>query len=183
MLLSWLGFFTAWVYLRFYRLSPSLSSSTTSGAGAQGGGDAIRGDASDTFAFAYFFPDAIHPPIAAISDAVYNALVALRVCTPFSAEDVDVGNEQAVARGEGGLPSLLNTGRGRGGGRREEAERRRALALRALNARLENVRPPPTAHTGNNPLSQTQYQPDGEIPQPQREETVGTTESEESNKP
>ena len=181
MLLSWIGFLTAWVYLRFYRLSPSLAASTAPGGGAQGG-DVIRGDASDTFAFAYFFPDAIHPLVAAISDAVYNALVALRICTPFSAEDVDVGNEQALARGEGGLPSLLNSGRARGGGRREEAERRRALALRALDARLQNVRPPPAAHTGNNPLSQTQYQPDGETPQPHGEEMVVPIESEEGNK-
>lgn len=183
MLLSWIGFFTAWTYLRFYRLSPSLSSASTGTNGAQGTGDAIRGDASDTFAFAYFFPDAIHPPIAMISDVVYNALVALRVCTPFSAEDVDVGNEQAMVRGEGGLPSLLNSGRGRGGGRREEAERRRALALRALDARLQNVRPPPAAHTGANPLSQTQYQPEGETPQPQREEMVVPIETDEANKP
>ena len=170
MLLSWIGFFTAWTYLRFYRISPSLSAAT----GQNGTGEVIRGDASDTFAFAYFFPDKIHGPVAAVSDAVYDALVAVRVCTPFSAEDVDISNEQAMARGEGGgLPSLLNTssGRGRGGGRREEAERRRALALRALDARLQNVRPPPAAHTGNNPLSQTQYQPDGEA-QLQREEMV-----------
>ena len=177
MMLSWLGFFTSWTYLRFYRISPSVSSAAT------GGSDAIRGDASDTFAFAYFFPDIIHPPIAAVSDAVYNALVALRVCTPFSAEDVDAGNEQAMARGEGGLPSLLNSSRGRGGGRREEAERRRALALRALDARLQQVRPPPAAHTGNNPLSQTEYQPDGESPQPRREEMVIPAATEDENKP
>ena len=179
LLLSWVGFVTSWTYLRFYRVSPSLSSSST---GGQAPGDVIRGDASDTFAFAYFFPDVIHAPVAAIADAIYNALVALRVCTPFSTEDVDASNEQASARGEGGLPSLLTSGRGRGGGRREEAERRRALALRALDARLQNVRPPPAAHTGNNPLTQTEYQPDVETTQPQREEMVVPIESDEGPK-
>ncbi len=145
MLLSWLGFFTAWTYLRFYRKSPALTSSST------GDGLTLRGDPSDTFAFACFFPDVVQPPVAAVGNAVYHSLVALRLCTPFSAEDVDAGNEQATARGEGGLPSLLNPGGrgGRGGGRREEAERRRALALRALDQRLQTtttVRPHPIAN-------------------------------------
>ena len=176
MMLSWIGFCASWTYLRFYRISPSLSTAVSSNHQ----GERIRGDASDTFAFAYFFPDAIHPFVAAISDAVYNALVALRVCTPFSAEETELSNEQAMARGDGGLPSLLNSTRpGRGGGRREEAERRRALALRALDARLQNVRPPPVAHTGNNTLSQAQYQPDGDT-HPQKEEMVVRIESEES---
>ena len=97
----------------------------------------IKGDASETFAFAYFWPDIVQPPIAAVSDGVYNALVRIRVITPFSAEDVETGNVQATARGEGGLPSLLNQGGRRGGGgKREEAERRRALALKALDQRL-----------------------------------------------
>ena len=72
-----------------------------------------------------------------MADSVYNALVALHVCTPFSAEDIESGNEQATARGEGGLPSLLEPGGRRGGGgKREEAERRRALALKVLDQRL-----------------------------------------------
>lgn len=96
-----------------------------------------KGDASETFAFAYFWPDVVQPPIAAVADGLYNAFVAIRVITPFSAEEVETGNVQATARGEGGLPSLLNQGGRRGGGgKREEAERRRALALKALDQRL-----------------------------------------------
>ncbi|KAI4205065.1 MAG: hypothetical protein LQ350_000692 [Teloschistes chrysophthalmus] len=106
--------------------------STTSTGNSQ-----LRGDASETFAFAYFWPDAVQPPVAAIADGVYNALVALRVCTPFSTEDVQVGNEQATARGEGGLPHLLDRGSTKHGrSKQEEAERRRALALKALDQRL-----------------------------------------------
>lgn len=117
----------------------------------------ITGDASETFAFAYFWPDVVQPPIAAVADVMYNAFVAIRVITPFSAEEVETGNVQATARGEGGLPSLLNQGAKRGGGgKREEADRRRALALKALDQRLhaatankqQPAAPPPPASSG-----------------------------------
>ena len=121
--------------------------------------------------------------------------MALRVCAPFSAEDVDAGNEQAMARGEGGLPSLLNSGArsggrglgglgggsgwvggGRGlagGSRREEAERRRQLALHALDSRLHaaTVRPPPVTHVGPNPLGETEYTPEPSPETATRQET------------
>lgn len=130
--LSWLGMLTAWIYLRFYRIAPSLSTTDTSDEAV------IKGDASDTFAFAQFFPEAVEKVLAPVCESVFAALVVARICTPFSSEDVDAGNEQASARAEGGLPSLMNPGGrgGRGGGRREEAERRRALALKALDQRL-----------------------------------------------
>lgn len=129
--LCWLGFLSSWTYLRFFKRQPDLSGSST-------GGNITRGDASETFAFAYFWPDAVHPPITAVAGAIYNILLALKICTPFSDEEVETSNEQASARGEGGLPSLLNQG-GRQGvsGKREEAERRRALALKALDQRLQ----------------------------------------------
>ena len=130
LVLAWLGFGISWTYLRFFKYQPDIS-------GAVIGGGQLRGDASETFAFAYFWPDAIQPPIAAVGDRIYNALVAARMLSPFSAEDIETSNEQASVRVEGGLPSLLNTGGGRRlGGKREEAERRRALALKALDQRL-----------------------------------------------
>lgn len=141
LVLAWVGFLTSWTYLRFYKKQLDLSSTST-------GGSQHRGDASETFAFAYFWPDAVQPPVAAIADGVYNALVALRICTPFSAEDVEMGNEQAMARGEGGLPNILNQGGTRNGrSKQEEAERRRALALKALDQRLH------AASTSNKPQS------------------------------
>ncbi|KAI9875408.1 MAG: hypothetical protein M1830_008521 [Pleopsidium flavum] len=160
LVLAWLGILTSWTYLRFYKWQPDLSSASTSGVSG------IRGDASETFAFAYFWPDVVHGPIAAVSDSIYNALVALRICTPFSAEDVETSNEQAMARGEGGLPSLLNQGGRRGGsGKREEAERRRALALKALDQRLHAAttnKAPTAANPGSGPsmLGETNYNPD-----------------------
>ncbi|KAL8745236.1 MAG: hypothetical protein Q9190_002618 [Brigantiaea leucoxantha] len=116
--------------LAFYKRQPDLSSAST-------GGSQLQGDASETFAFSYFWPDMVQPPIAAVADGVYNALVALRICTPFSAEDVETSNEHASVRSEGGLPNILNQGGRRGeNSRREEAERRRAIALKALDQRL-----------------------------------------------
>ena len=140
LVLAWAGFFTSWIYLRFYKKQTDLSGSSTGGA-------TLKGDASETFAFAYFWPDVIQPPIAAVADSIYNALVALHILRPFSAEDVETSNVQTSARGEGGIPNLLNQG-GRRGGKREEAERRRALALKVLDQRLQ-------AATANRPPAET----------------------------
>jgi membrane associated rhomboid family serine protease len=127
---AWVGLVTFWVYLRFFKRQPDLSGTTTSGKG-------IKGDASETFAFATFFPDRIQPPIAAVCDQIFILFCNMKLCVPFSEEAIVSGNEQVAARGEGGLPSLLNQGKGaKGMGKREEAERRRALALKALDQRL-----------------------------------------------
>lgn len=175
-ILAWLGLLTSWSYLRFHKRQPDFTGTSTNGLG-------IKGDASETFTFASFFPDAIQPPIAFVADKIYAALVAVGICTPFSAEDIASSNEHALARGQAGLPSLLNNGRGGGGfrgmGKREEAERRRALALKALDQRLQaaaaNRTQPsgssqatggpssttaPTVPTGQNMLGETNYTPD-----------------------
>lgn len=163
MFLAYFGFMTAWVYLRFYRASPSLSSSAT------GDGSVIRGDASDTFAFAHFFPEPLQTPLGALADGLYNTLVSLSICTPFSDHDIDAGNEQASARAEGGLPSIMNPNSrgGRGGGTRAEAERRRALALKALDQRLHaaaaqgpTTSAPVAPSSGPSMLGDTTYEPD-----------------------
>lgn len=155
MILSWIGFLTSWTYLRFYRLSPSLSAAT-------GDGSSIRGDASDTFAFAYFFPDVVHAPVALIADRVYDLLVVLRLCSAFTDEDVQEGNEHASARGQGTLPHLLNAPRGsKAEGRREEAERRRALALRALDERLQSA--PPRPPVSPSPAASQPEKPDTDV--------------------
>ncbi|KAK4692413.1 hypothetical protein P7C71_g4784, partial [Lecanoromycetidae sp. Uapishka_2] len=163
LVLAWAGFFTSWTYLRFFKKQVDLSGTST-------GGTAMRGDASETFAFAYFWPDVVQPPIAAVADAVYSTLVALHILKAFSAEEVETSNVQATARVEGGLPSLLNQGGRRmgGGGKREEAERRRALALKALDQRLHaatankqqpSAAPPPLAPSAHEPSSTSNEAP------------------------
>lgn len=173
-ILSWLGLLTSWTYLRFYKRQPDLTGTSTSGLG-------IRGDASETFAFACLFPDVVQPPIAFVAGQIYNLLVAVRILTPFSDDDIASGNQQVLARGEAGLPTLLSNQRGGSSrARREEAERRRALALKALDQRLQAGRaqthgptliepsssqprpttPTPTVPPGQSMLGETSYTPD-----------------------
>lgn len=139
------GFLASWVYLRFYKQAfPDLETSQPS---------SLRGDASETFAFAEFFPDPIKPFIAAFSNQVYNILVSLKICTPFSQADVSASRGETFMQRSGGAP----------GGARAEAERRRALALKALDQRLHAAtasskpQPPPPAPAG--PSVQIQPQP------------------------
>lgn len=141
--LALFGFITSWTYLRFYKtVFPDLESSQPA---------SLRGDASETFAFAEFFPGPAKPYVAALSDQVFGALVAMKVCTPFSHADTSSRRDNAGHRSGGP------------GGARAEAERRRAIALRALDQRLhaataaQRAAQPPSQPTG--PSVQTQPQP------------------------
>lgn len=112
------GFLTSWTYLRFYKtVFPDLDSSQPT---------SLRGDASETFAFVEFFPVPAKPFIGALADQIFDILVALRLCTPFSAAEVSAASQG----GNSFMP------RNPPGGVRAEAERRRALALKALDQRL-----------------------------------------------
>ena len=145
------GFMTSWTYLRFYKaVFPDLDSSQSA---------SLRGDASETFAFAEFFPGPAKPFVANVADHVFDVMVAMKLCTPFSSADM------SAARGDN---SYLQ--RGTPGSARAEAERRRAIALKALDQRLHAASggpgssagagahaQPPTQTTG--PTVQTQPQP------------------------
>jgi hypothetical protein len=110
------GLLSSWTYLRFYKtVFPDLDSSQPS---------SLRGDASETFAFVEFFPGPAKPFVATLSNNIFNLLVTLRLCTPFSPADV------SAARGDNFLQRSVP------GSARAEAERRRALALKALDQRL-----------------------------------------------
>ncbi|KAH6900178.1 eukaryotic integral membrane protein-domain-containing protein [Thelonectria olida] len=136
------GFITSWTYLRFYKtVFPDLESSQPA---------SLRGDASETFAFAEFFPGPAKPVVAALSDQVFGALVAMRVCTPFSHSDTSRRDNVGHRSGPGGA--------------RAEAERRRAIALRALDQRLHAATSGPRAPSQppsqpSGPSVQTQPQP------------------------
>lgn len=130
--LALFGFLTSWTYLRFYKsVFPDLDSSQPA---------SLRGDASETFAFAEFFPGPVKPAVAAFSDQVFAVLVAMRVCTPFSQNDMSRND------------NLLH--RGAPGGARAEAERRRAIALRALDQRLHAASAQSAARTPAQPPAQ-----------------------------
>lgn len=129
LLLAWYGLVVTWIYLRFFKYQPELGTST--------GGLRLKGDASETFAFATFFPNAVQPPIAAICDQIYIFCCNVKILRPFSDEAVASSNEQAASRGEDALPTVMSRDLGaRPISKREEAERRRALALKALDERL-----------------------------------------------
>ncbi|KAK9472661.1 eukaryotic integral membrane protein-domain-containing protein [Dipodascopsis tothii] len=147
-LLTWAGFLTSWVYLRFFRVSSSLDI-LPSPATATPGTPAvtIRGDASDVFSFAHFFPDPLVPLVSPLCARAYDLLVKLHVCVPFSAEDIEGANArtgQFRQRIVGPLPGSV----------RAEAERRRAVALKALDQRMQS-RPAAAPATGS-----TNYTPE-----------------------
>ncbi|KAK0747716.1 eukaryotic integral membrane protein-domain-containing protein [Apiosordaria backusii] len=182
-LLAIYGLIVSWTYLRFYKpVFPDLDASQPAH---------LRGDASETFAFAQFFPGPARPLVSSISDQVFNVLVAMRLCTPFSAADV------SAARGDHHHHNFSQ--RGVPGSARAEAERRRALALKALDQRLHaatanaaarasSAPPPPavappipsatgptvqsqpqagaqktmTVQSGGEMLGETSYNPDGD---------------------
>lgn len=132
------GFLSSWTYLRFYKkVFPDLDSSQPA---------SLRGDASETFAFSEFFPGPVKPFVAAVSDQIFDVFVAMRLCTPFSHADMSAHGDRALQRGTPGTA-------------RAEAERRRAIALKALDQRLSaaSTRPAPAQPSG--PTVQTQPQP------------------------
>ncbi|KAI9208489.1 eukaryotic integral membrane protein-domain-containing protein [Polychytrium aggregatum] len=110
---------TAWIYLRFYKKQ-----------------DGIAGDRSETFSFASFFPEFLHVIIHPISNSVFNLLVSIHVCAPlmptyseiFNGDDLEVGKTMSKPAAKADFNSRL-----------ADAERRRALALRALDMRMQSV--------------------------------------------
>lgn len=102
------GALSGWVYLRFYQRH------------SRG-----RGDMSDHFAFASFFPEALQPAVGFLAGLVHAALVKIKVC------------RKMVKRYDVGAPSSITISLP--GTDPQDAERRRQLALKALNERLKRV--------------------------------------------
>ncbi|XP_068109105.1 transmembrane protein 115 [Hyperolius riggenbachi] len=103
-----LGMVSGWVYLRFYQRH------------SRG-----RGDMSDHFSFASFFPGPLQPAAALLGNLLHISLVKLRLC-PRAVKRYDVGAPSSITI------SLPGTDP-------QDAERRRQLALKALNERLKRV--------------------------------------------
>ncbi|KAI9631800.1 eukaryotic integral membrane protein-domain-containing protein [Dioszegia hungarica] len=104
------GFFVAWAYLRFFKLSE----------------DGLRGDRSETFAFQYWFPGPVRPYIAKAGNLVFKLAVKVKLVQAW-----DDPVQYSALPGPGGA--------------RAEAERRRAMALKALDARIASTAPAPPA--------------------------------------
>ncbi|KAJ2333481.1 hypothetical protein GGI00_002307 [Coemansia sp. RSA 2681] len=118
-----IGFLEAFVYLRFYRREGSLS-----------------GDRSEAFAFATFFPEFAQPLIGRLSNALYGAAVACKLITSDEGyrqqnADLEAGrggddHELRAASAPVAMPEDL------------DADRRRAIAAKALDMRLGSTGPP-----------------------------------------
>lgn len=127
---AWIGLITAWVYLRFIKVVyiETLPTSLTEGVSQQ----EIKGDASDTFAFAkFFYPQPISDLVASLCHVIYNLLVQAKLLRPFESAEIEAGNLQASLRsqGHGGSQQRLS---------QVDSDRRRTLALKALEERLGN---------------------------------------------
>lgn len=164
-LLTWLGFFTSWVYLRFLRISygdPILPFSNKNKSISMehfnsSSGIKIRGDAADYFSLAAFFPEPFNLIVGKITELFTKLFTKLKLYKPFTATEIEVANTRALQRlqplgGTGvGLFGASNTAGSTAGGlpmvaklnRRDEAERRRSLALKAFD--YENGLRPPSA--------------------------------------
>ncbi|KAK7103009.1 transmembrane protein 115-like [Littorina saxatilis] len=100
------GILISWIYLRFYQKHSNGN----------------RGDMGDNFSFASFFPNQLQPMIAILSNTVFNFLIRVKVCKkPQRRYDVSSPTTITVT-----LP----------GTEPHDAERRKQLALKALNDRL-----------------------------------------------
>ncbi|KAF9899204.1 hypothetical protein BX616_003175, partial [Lobosporangium transversale] len=113
LILAIYGLYISWVYSRFFKTQ-----------------DGIQGDRSETFSFASFFPEAAQPPVKVLSSLVFGILVRFRVCSPLG---FGGSLEQNLENSQMSGMILPMT---QPASLRVEAERRRALALKALDMRL-----------------------------------------------
>ncbi|CAN8004938.1 transmembrane protein 115 [Ixodes scapularis] len=105
------GVLSSWVYLRFYQYHSNGS----------------KGDMADHFTFASFFPNVLQPPIALVSNLIFNFFVKIKLCRkPPRKYNLASGASSTVTI------SLPGTDP-------QDAERRRQIALRALSERLTKV--------------------------------------------
>ncbi|GLB35903.1 putative eukaryotic integral membrane protein (DUF1751) [Lyophyllum shimeji] len=117
------GWFVGWVYLRFYKKN---SSETL-------GGVDTYGDRSETFSLVSWFPPFLHTPLTILGNFVFNLATRFHLI-PASSGDIEIGSYSQVP-----------------GTARAEAERRRALALKALDQRLANSSSPVSSHSAATP--------------------------------
>ncbi|KAL9933978.1 hypothetical protein V8E36_007060 [Tilletia maclaganii] len=120
------GWLISWAYLRFFKVGES----------------GIRGDRSETFSFTSWFPPFTHPVVSRISSFLHGLFVHLRIIKPWTYQPGD------LEFGLGGPPSMMGAStfgthhhhphhsQQQSSSSRAEAERRRAMALKALDQRM-----------------------------------------------
>ncbi|KAK7058379.1 hypothetical protein VNI00_002013 [Paramarasmius palmivorus] len=108
------AWFASWIYLRFYKKNTNDTV----------GGMDTYGDRSETFALVSWFPPFVHPVLSVLGNFVFTWAVRLHLI-PSHGSDLE----------NGGYSPLPVNGRA-------EAERRRAMALKALDQRMANSSSP-----------------------------------------
>lgn len=113
-LLIQFGWLVSWVYLRFYQPNEMGS----------------RGDMSEAFAFVHWFPPFVHKPLGRVCDVVHGVVARVGLVPRAEAHYTDL--ELNV---DDEMPGAVPSGRA-------EAERRRAMALEALDQRMADAKAP-----------------------------------------
>lgn len=169
-IMAWTGFFTSWIYLRFFRVTytdpllPFNSNSTAASVvssyeHSNPSGIRIKGDASGSFALSGFFPPPATEYVDKMANSMFSLLLALHICSPFTAAEIEAANMRTAARvSQFGLQTAQppatkppQQNRYPRGSARAEAERRRALALKALEQRVQpsSASPEPSTNRPN----------------------------------
>ncbi|KAF9245784.1 hypothetical protein BU15DRAFT_85475 [Melanogaster broomeanus] len=141
------GWFVSWIYLRFYKRSTDTVSGTST-----------YGDRSETFALTSWFPPFLHTPLSALGNAVHGVATQFHLIPTSVPHDIESGYSQ--------LP----------GGARAEAERRRALALKALDQRLANSANNSPAQNGPSTSQPSRPSPTTPAPPPAVDRKTSPTE-------
>ncbi|KAG0674229.1 hypothetical protein C6P40_000340 [Pichia californica] len=150
---SFISFFTAWVYLRYFQYSPAInafeilpppvtsstSSSSTTTSATQSSSSVTRGDPSDTFQFVEFFPDLTKPYVKPIFDGFYQLSVLLGLVRAWNDEEVDIGNLRSNLRvtGTSGIKTT-NKSTTSTAVSADIDERRRQIALKVLEESVDS---------------------------------------------
>ncbi|GAA5904685.1 uncharacterized protein JCM6883_003869 [Sporobolomyces salmoneus] len=130
------GWLVAYLYLRFLKKNE---------------GSDFRGDRSETFAFSNWFPPFIQKYVAILANFVFSLAVRFGLIQAWSSVDLESGSTGGVATNTVGGATYTSVP----GGARAEAERRRAMALEALDRRM-----------ASKPTTATQSPATGSAPSP-----------------
>ncbi|EFA77344.1 peptidase S16 [Heterostelium album PN500] len=128
------GAYFGWFYLRFYQL--------------KGG---VKGDRSESFAFSTFFPDPIQPPIQFVSNIFYKIATKLKLVSAHSGTSI----LPSYNTGQGFQASSGTTTAGGAPVTSVDVDRRRALAMKALEQRMEAQQQQPQNTTTSSPTNPT----------------------------
>ncbi|KAF7307091.1 Eukaryotic integral membrane protein [Mycena indigotica] len=117
------GWFVGWIYLRFYKKNTADTV----------GGVETYGDRSETFSLISWFPPPLHYPLGVLGNTTHSLATRFHLI-PSAGNDIETGlyNQSPASA-------------------RAEAERRRAMALKALDQRIANTSAPSTASSSSPP--------------------------------